>query len=38
MPGRFIAGKVVKAGTVGCFPADSDNCQCIIGNIFIVEQ
>ncbi len=36
--GRFVAGIVVKSGTVGCFPADSDDGQRIFGNIFVVER
>jgi hypothetical protein len=31
--GRFVAGIVVKLGVVGCFPADLDNSQRIVGNI-----
>jgi hypothetical protein len=35
--GRFVAGVIVKSGGVGCFPADSDDGQCIVGNVFVVE-
>ena len=36
--GCFVAGVIVEPGAVGCFPADSDNGQRIVGNIFIVER
>jgi hypothetical protein len=29
--GRFVAGKVIQAGAVGCFPTDSDDGRCIVG-------
>ena len=36
--GCFVAGVIVKLGAVGCFPADSDDGQRIVRNIFVVEQ
>ena len=36
--GRFVACIVAESGTVGCFPVNSDDGQCIVGNIFVVEQ
>ena len=36
--GHFVAGVIVKSGAVGCFPADLDDGQCIVGNVFVVER
>ena len=36
--GRFVAGVIIESGAVGCFPADLDDGQCIVSNIFVLER
>jgi len=35
--GRLVTGVVIKAGFVGHLCMDTDDCHCVVGDVFMVE-